>query len=252
MKQALSVVIITLNEERNIARCLESIQGLAEEVVVVDSFSSDRTCEIAESYGARVVKQEFLGHIQQKNFAIDQAKGPIILSLDADEALSPQLHSSIQHVLDRFEADGYTMNRLNNYCGKWIRYSGWYPDTKLRLFKKGQGAWTGTNPHDRYALNHGLKSSWLQGDILHYSFYSTEQHDKQIESFTSIAAKAKHAKGIKSSWWKIWLKPVAKFLRNYVLKLGFLDGYYGWVIATKSAYATYLRYRKLKELTHQT
>ncbi|NQV54117.1 MAG: glycosyltransferase family 2 protein [Flavobacteriales bacterium] len=244
----LSVVIITLNEERNIGRCIESVAGLAKEVVVVDSLSTDRTKEIAESLGARVVEQLFLGHIEQKNFAIEQASHEIILSLDADEALGAELKASIEEALNRFEHDGYTMNRLTNFCGKWIRHGGWYPDTKLRLFRKGQGAWTGTNPHDRYEMSLGRKAGKLNGDLLHYSFYSEEEHLAQIQKFSAISSKAKYAEGVRSNRPKILIKTAAKFIKAYVIKLGFLDGYYGWVIAKNSAFATYLRYRKLLEL----
>ena len=230
------------------ADCIESVSGLAKEVVVVDSLSTDRTKAIAEAAGARVVDQPFLGHIEQKNFAIEQASHEVILSLDADEALSTELKSSIEKVLRRFDQDGYTMNRLTNFCGKWIRHGGWYPDTKLRLFRKGQGAWTGTNPHDRYALKSGLKSGKLKGDLLHYSFYSVEEHLVQIEKFSAISSEAKYKEGIRSNWPKILIKTAAKFAKAYVIKLGFLDGYYGWVIAKNSAFATYLRYRKLLDL----
>ena len=242
------MVIITLNEERNIERCIKSVQGLATEVVVVDSLSTDRTQEIARSLGARVVEQPFLGHIEQKNFAIEQASHTWILSLDADEAVDDQLRSSIQVALTSGKADGYRMNRLTNFCGQWIRHGGWYPDTKLRLFRKGEGAWTGTNPHDRYELKSGLRSEWLKGDLLHYSFYTIEEHLRQIDKFTDIAAEAKWKKGVRSNGLKILVKPVAKFIKCYLLKLGFLDGYFGWVIAKNSAYATYLRYTKLRAI----
>ncbi|MEK6565704.1 MAG: glycosyltransferase family 2 protein, partial [Bacteroidota bacterium] len=129
----LSVVIITHNEEQNIARCLESIRGVADEIVVVDSFSTDKTRAICQKHGARFIRHKFEGHIEQKNFAMRQAKSPYILSLDADEALSPELRQSILDVKNNWASDGYRINRLTNYCGAWIRHCGWYPDTKLRL-----------------------------------------------------------------------------------------------------------------------
>ncbi|MEQ9186733.1 MAG: glycosyltransferase family 2 protein [Cryomorphaceae bacterium] len=248
MMQELSVVIITLNEERNIARCIESVKGLASEVVVVDSLSTDRTKAIAESMGARVVEQAFLGHIEQKNFALKQARHSITLSLDADEALEDELRSAVRAVLARFDKDGYVMNRRTNFCGKWIRHGGWYPDAKLRLFRKGAGEWTGTNPHDRFELHAGRKQGKLKGDILHYSFYSVEEHLAQIEKFSGISARAKFEEGVRSTWLKIGVKTAAKFIKGYIFKLGILDGYYGWVIAKNSAYATYLRYYKLLQL----
>ena len=150
-----SVVIITFNEEHNIARCLDSVKGIADEIVIVDSFSKDKTKEICLSYGAKFIENKFEGHIQQKNFAITQAKYPHILSLDADEALDEKLRNSISEVKKNFVHDGYYMNRLTNYCGKWVHHSGWYPDTKLRLWDSRKGQWAGVNPHDKYELTTG-------------------------------------------------------------------------------------------------
>jgi glycosyltransferase involved in cell wall biosynthesis len=248
--QPLSVVIITLNEERNIARCIKSAQVLADEILVVDSLSSDRTQSIAQELGAKVIEQPFLGHIEQKNFAKDQAKNDWVLSLDADEALSETLQASIRSALENPAYDGFRMNRLTNFCGQWIHHSGWYPDTKLRLFKKDAGSWQGTNPHDRFDLHDQAASGFLKGDLLHYSFYSVEEHLAQIDKFSTIAAKAKFDKGERLTPFLHGVKALAKFFKAYLLKRGFLDGYYGWVIARNSAKATYLKYHKLHQL-HQ-
>jgi len=244
----ISVVIITLNEERNIGRCIQSVIDIADEVLVIDSLSADNTKQISESLGARVIEQSFLGHIEQKNFAKSQAAHDWVLSLDADEALSEQLKLSIKEQKASGLKGGYTMNRLTNYCGKWIKHSGWYPDVKLRLFRKDDGAWTGVNPHDRYELASKAKATHLKGDLLHYSFYSMEEHRAQIEKFSDISSQAKFNKGIRSNWAKVMVKTVAKFFKSYILKRGFLDGYYGWVIAAYSAYATYLKYSKLLQI----
>ena len=139
----LSVVIITFNEERNISRCLDSVKDIADDVVVVDSFSVDKTEQICKEKGARFISHTFDGHIQQKNWAITQAKFPHILSLDADEALSDELKKSILEVKKNWKHDGYSMNRLTNYCGQWIYHCGWYPDRKLRLFNSKKGNWGG-------------------------------------------------------------------------------------------------------------
>ncbi len=250
--ELLSVVIITLNEERNIGRCLGSVQHIADEVIVVDSLSKDRTAEIARSMGAKLVEQPFLGHIEQKNFAIEQASHNLVLSLDADEALDDNLVKNVQDIKEKLVEDGYVMNRLTNYCGKWIRHCGWYPDRKIRLFKKDAGSWKGTNPHDLFTLNEGKTKGRLSGDILHYSFYTIAEHDRQIEKFTDIAAKAKYDEGARSSLLKLMVKPTAKFVKAFIIKAGFLDGYYGWVISTKSAYASYLRYKKLLALQRES
>ncbi len=241
----LSVVIITLNEEKNIGRCIDSVIDFADDIVIVDSFSTDRTEEISITKGARVIKQKFLGHIEQKNFAITQAKYPYILSLDADEAPSEELKKSIINAKNDWNFDGYKMNRLSNYCGKWIKHSGWYPDTKLRLWDSRKGEWGGVNPHDKFEMTRDSKIQHLKGDLYHYTYYKISEHKKQADKFSTIAAKALHAKSKKSNWIKVLLKPFFKFIRNYIIKMGFLDGYYGFVICKISAWETYMKYKKL-------
>jgi len=247
-QQALSVTIITLNEERNIGRCLESLKGIADEIVVVDSFSTDRTEEICKSHGARFIRNAFQGHIQQKNFALQQASHDLILSLDADEALDDQLRLSILEVKKNGSANGYTMNRLTNYCGHWVKHCGWYPDTKMRLIKKGRAHWQGINPHDRLDFDEPQKAMHLAGDILHYSYYTVDDHLKQIEYFGDIAARELHQRGKRVSSITIGLKVIAQFVKSYVLKAGFLDGQTGFTISRLSAYATLRKYSKLRQL----
>lgn len=244
----LSVVVITFNEERNIARCLESVKEIADEMVVVDSISTDQTKAICLKYGVRFIEQPFLGYIEQKNFALKFATHDHVLSLDADEALSPELINSIQETKRSFSATGYTMNRFTNYCGKWIRHCGWYPDTKLRLFDHTKGKWGGINPHDQFFLEDGSTIKHLKGDILHYSYYTRDDHFKQIERFTNIAAQAYYDSGKKPSCLKMWLSPLSKFIRDFFFNLGLLDGRAGFEICTLSAKATYLKYRKLSKL----
>ena len=244
----ISAVIITYNEERNIGRCLDSLAGIADDIVVVDSFSSDKTQEIVKAKGARFVQHSFEGHIQQKNWAISQAKFPHILSLDADEALDETLKQSILKVKENWQKDGYYLNRLTNYIGKWIRHGLWYPDQKLRLWDSRKGAWGGQNPHDTFTLNEGCSTGYLDGDLLHYSIYSLEEHLTQIRKFTDISSKAAYENGKRSNWLKIIFSPSLKFLRGYIFKMGFLDGKEGWMIARWSAYATFLKYRKLLKL----
>lgn len=244
----ISVVIITFNEEKNIARCLDSIAEIADDVVVVDSFSTDRTEEIVKSKNARFIQHVFEGHIEQKNWAITQAKFPYVLSLDADEALNDTLIASIKKAKANWQADAYSMNRLTNYCGQWIKHCGWYPDTKLRLWDSRKGKWGGVNPHDCYEMITGSKTEKLNGDILHYSYYTISDHLKQVDYFTTIAAQAHFKKGSRSNLLKIIFSPGIKFFRDYFLKLGFLDGYYGLVICIISSHATFIKYVKLKQL----
>lgn len=248
MQISLSVVIITFNEERNIGRCIESVKEIADDIVVLDSFSTDSTAEICKEKGVRFFQHDFDGHIEQKNRAITYAQYPHILSLDADEAPDERLVESIKYIKDNWCADGYYMNRLTNYCGKWIRHSSWYPDKKLRLWDSRKGRWGGVNPHDRYEMNENASLSYLKGNILHYSYYSIEEHKQQADKFSDIAARAYFNKGKKGNIVKMSLNPLAKFIKMFILRAGFLDGKAGFTIALISAKAVYNKYDKLRKL----
>jgi glycosyltransferase involved in cell wall biosynthesis len=250
--QKLSVVIITFNEANNIDRRIESIQGIADDIVIVDSFSTDKTEELCKAKGVRFIQHKFEGHIEQKNWAITQAKFPYILSLDADEALDETLQKSILEVKNNWQYDGYYMNRLTNYCGKWIYHCGWYPDKKLRLWDSRKGKWGGINPHDKYELTEGDKKTYsLKGNILHYSYYSIKEHIKQTEKFSTISANALFEKGKKSNLINLYISPIVKFIQSYIFQLGIFDGYYGFAICKISAKSTYLKYFKLKQLNNK-
>lgn len=244
----LSAVIITFNEERNLQRCIDSLKSVADEIIVIDSYSTDGTQKIAETRGARFIQHAFEGHIQQKNVALSHASFEWILSLDADEALDEALRQSILTVKDSGNSDGYSMNRLTNYCGHWVKHCGWYPDTKVRLVRNGKARWTGINPHDRLELTEGAKPQHLTGDILHYSYYTLDDHRKQIEYFGNIAARELFDRKKKITWLMVFAKVIAQFVKSYILKLGILDGSAGWTISRMSAYATWRKYSKLKNL----
>ncbi len=247
----ISLVIIAYNEEKRISQCIKSALEVVDEVLVVDSFSKDRTVEISKGLGARVIQNTFTGHIEQKNFALQHAAFDYILSLDADESLSEELKENIKGIKQNWQADAYRMNRLTSYCGKWIRHGTWYPDKKIRLFKKDAGVWNGSNPHDRFDLKEGKKVMFIKGDILHYTMDSISDHMKQMDYFTEIMARDLHKAGIKSSYLKIFLSPVTKFVKSYLIKMGFLDGYYGLVIAINSAHASFLKYAKLMDFNRR-
>lgn len=247
----ISAVIITFNEEHNIGRCLDSLTGIADDVVVLDSFSRDRTEAICREKGARFIQHAFEGHIEQKNRALDQAIHPIVLCLDADEALSEALRASVLEVKKNWQHDGYTMNRLTNYCGRWIRHSGWYPDRKLRLFDRRLGRWGGTNPHDKVELRAGSSEGFLPGDLLHYSYYTVGEHFERARKYAAIAANAKRTEGKRGLWLQVIFSPIAKFIRNYFIKFGFLDGREGLMIAYISALETFWKYRGLKKVAKQ-
>lgn len=244
----LTVAIITYNEEKNIGRCISSVKEIADEVLVVDSFSTDNTEAICKDGGARFVQNPFKGHIEQKNYALTLATHQHVLSLDADEALSPLLLEEIKKTKKNFEYSGYRFNRLTNYNGHWVKHCGWYPDTKLRLVDKSKAMWRGTNPHDILEMNGDERVGFLPGDLLHYSYESIAAHVTQTDKFTTIAANAAFKAGKKSSMFKIITRPILKFLRDYFYKLGFLDGRYGFIICSINALSAMLKYSKLRDL----
>jgi len=186
----LSGVIITYNEERNIERCLKSLINVVDEIIVVDSFSSDKTKEICLNYNVKFIQQEFLGYIEQKNFALTKTNYDYIVALDADEALSDTLKSSIKKLKSNWEFDGYYSNRFNNFCGQWIKHSDWYPTKKIRVFDKREASWKGINPHDSIILNKPKKSGYLKGDILHWSYRTYSEFNLKTEKFSSISAQS--------------------------------------------------------------
>lgn len=242
----LSVVIITLNEEKNIARCLESVKGIADEVVVVDSLSTDGTKAICESYQVRFIEQKFLGYVEQKNFALHIASFDYVLSLDADEALSSELREEIKKIKMNFQGAGYCFNRLTDYNGHWVRYCGWYPDTKLRIVKKEVAHWVGNNPHDALEVQ-GIVTH-LKGDLLHYSYNSISSHVLQTNKFSTIEAQALFDKGKRVGIVKLVTRPLYQFFKDYILKRGFLDGRYGFVICTLNSLYVLLKYAKMIDL----
>ncbi|OMP30419.1 glycosyltransferase family 2 protein [Mangrovimonas sp. DI 80] len=245
----LSGVIITYNEERNIERCLQSLVGIVDEIVVVDSFSTDNTKAICEKYKVTFIEQQFLGYIEQKNFALQQASHDYIVSLDGDEALSETLRDTILKLKDNWQWDGYYCNRFNNFCGQWIKHSDWYPNRKLRVFDRRKASWKGINPHDNVVLHDPkAKTGQLKGDLLHWTYQTYSEFNQKTEYFSSIAAKAYFDLGKKASLWKIVFNPTWAFFKSYVLRLGFLDGLNGLVICIQTANITFLKYTKLREL----
>ncbi len=249
--EKLSVIIITLNEEKNIERCLKSASEVADEIIVLDSFSTDSTEEICRKNGVKFHQHKFDGHIQQKNRALELSSHNLVFALDADEIPDQRLIEEIKTIKQNNTHDAYYFNRMTNYCGKWIKHSGWYPDKKLRIWNKNKGKWGGINPHDEVLMSEGSTKKYLPGNLLHYSYYSIQQHISQINSFTEIGAKEAFKNGRKSNLLIASSKSIWKFLRDYFINLGFLDGYYGFVICSLSAQATFIKYLKLRELNKQ-
>ena len=246
---ALSVVIITFNEKDNIARCISSVKKIADEIIVLDSNSTDGTNEIASSLGASVFQHPFQGYAAQKNHATSLARNNWILSLDADEEVSPTLLASISDTLQNPRHTVYQMPRLTSYCGHWIRHCGWYPDRQTRLFDRNTGKWKELSVHEYWESNDpGQKKGLLHGNLLHYSFNSVADHLRKIDRYTQLAATDAAAKGKSATLLKIILSPFWHFFSEYFLKLGFLDGYYGFVVCRLSAYSAYIKYTRIRQL----
>lgn len=244
----ISAAIITYNEERHIGDCIDSVRAVADEVVVVDSFSTDKTEAICNEKGVRFYKHPYTGMIEQKNYAAALADFDWVLSMDADERLSDEMITSILEIKKGPDADGYSFNRLNHYCGAWIRHCGWYPDTKLRLFDKNKGSFKGVNPHDKYELNPGCRHRKLNGDILHFTYDNHQAHRQKLMNYAKIAAQHYHNMGKSANYLLLILKPLFTFIKKYFFQLGFLDGYRGYLISRISAEYVFHRTRMLINL----
>lgn len=244
----ISVVIITFNEEKNIRRCIDSVKGIADEIVVVDSFSTDNTKSICLSQGARFVEHSFAGFSAQKNFAVDQAHHDYILALDADEYLSHGLRESILQAKSNWRTDGYKMNRLNSYAGKWIKSCGWYPDTKIRLWDRRKGFWQGGLVHEVVVMENNSEVTHLNGDLLHHAYDNASQliHKMQQQYADLFAAENAGRKDVTT--FKIFYKTTVSFFKSYFLKGGILDGYEGLLISVSNANGVFYKYAKLLEL----
>jgi len=248
----LSVVIITFNEQEHIGNCLKSLQGIADEILVVDSFSTDSTESVCSRFNVRFVKHPFEGYYEQKNYAMSLAEFPIVLSLDGDEALSDELKRSVLEVKNNWKYDGYYFNRSNNYCGKWLRYSRWYPDRQLRLFDRRKGRWVGPNPHDHVKMDNGATLKWIKGDLLHWNYSSYEDHLEKADRFSTIAAREYFKAGKTAGPLTGGVHGAWSFFRSYILNAGFLDGYLGYVCCKVTARASCLKYKKLRQLNNET
>jgi len=240
----ISAAIITLNEERNVVRAIESL-GCCDEIVVVDSGSTDRTVEVAARLGARVVEESWYGYARQKNLAARQAANEWILSIDADEALSEALEGEILTIKkDGPGADGYSMPRRAQYCGRWILHSGWYPDRKVRLYHRDRAEWVGEYVHESLRVRGRVAE--LESDLLHFTCSSLSEHLKTLDRYTTLAAQELVATGRSFGSARLTLDPAWTFLRSYVVQRGFLDGSQGLSIAWMAALYTYLKYAKAR------
>ena len=251
----ISATIITFNEEANIREACESV-AWADEIVVVDSQSTDQTAQLASQSGARVISREWPGFAAQKQFASDVASHDWIFSLDADERVSDQLRASIDALCTKPSdqlADGYLISRRSFYQGRWIAGGGWYPDRQLRLFKKSRGRWAGKHIHESVKMSSGARIEKLVGDILHYSVRDAAHHHRMIgERYAPLAARQMFEAGRRSSPLKIATAAPAAFLRSYLLKGGFRDGLAGFSIASFAAHHAFLKQLLLWEMQNNS
>lgn len=247
MRDKISACVIAFNEERKIRRCLQSLTW-CDEIIVVDSFSTDRTLEICREFTDRVYQHEWLGYVGQRNLVREMSNYPWILFLDSDEEVSPALRDEILAEFEQGTNDyvGYEFPRLVYYLGRWIRHGEWYPDVKLRLFKKEFGRTEGQEPHDRVSVNGAVKR--LKNPVWHYTYDDITDHVNTLNRFSSIGAQQKFVHESPFRWTDLFFRPMFRFIKGYILRRGFLDGSHGFVIALMSAYGAYLKYAKLWEM----
>ncbi len=243
----ISAVIITFNEEKRLEPALKSLEGVASEIVVVDAHSADDTVKLARRYTDRVFERAWTNFADQKNFGNGQAIHPWILSLDADERLSPELRAELLE-LRKSEPDGdaFSIPRLVFYLGRWIRHSGWYPDRKVRLFRGSRARWEGEFVHERLVFEGRLAK--LKGPIHHFTYRSISEHVARINTFSGLGAHKLYAAGRKPRWYQLLGLPFFCFFRAYLWRGGVLDGFPGLVISALTGYAVFLRYAKLREI----
>jgi glycosyltransferase involved in cell wall biosynthesis len=246
----LSAVIITFNEETNIERCVRSLEPVTDDIIILDAFSSDKTLSLASSHPkVRAFQKKWDGFSNAKNHANQLATGNYILSVDADEELSPELQQSILKLKNSAgRNDVFEVNRLTNYCGRWIRHSGWYPEYKTRIFPKGVASWQGTL-HEELVFSKTVTKKKLEGHLLHYSYPTIDSHLAKIIAYAHLAVEKDLSMNKRYTFINHALfKPFFVFCKKYLFQAGFLDGFYGFVIAVNSAYERFLRYAKFRDL----
>jgi len=245
-REKVSAVLIAQNEEKNIGPALDSV-AWADEIVVVDGGSSDGTIQLCKDRGARVVEHGFTSYAEQKNFALRQATHDWLLSLDADERVTDQLSQEIQ-ALNRsgFVGAGYRIPRVSCYLGRFIRSTAWYPDHQLRLFDRRKAQWEGMWVHESVRVDGAVGK--LKGEILHYSYENISDHVERLNHYATLAAKQMWESGRRGGLAPALIFPPFVFLKNFVLKRGFMDGTVGLFISFMNSFYVYLKFMKLKEL----
>ena len=246
----ISAVVITKNEASNIEPCVVALLKVADEVLIVDSKSEDETVEIAKDLGAKVIEVNWKGYSATKNLGNELAKHDWILSIDADEVLSDELINNI-NLLKLDHGKIYSLDRLTNFCGQWIKHSGWYPEWKVRLFNKKFTHWEGKFVHEKLTHSKSVQTEKIEGKLFHYSYKTKADHWRRIEKYAKLSAEEMKSKGKQSNFIKLWISPIVRFLKTYFLKLGFLDGRNGWLISVRNAKLVRLKYRILRDLNRK-
>ena len=246
LKTQVSVCIITFNEEDRIRDCLESVIW-ADEIIVVDSYSSDKTVEVCKEYTDKVFSREWPGYVEQKNYALAKASNGWVLCLDADERISEQLANMIDEELNAgdIEYNGFLFRRHSYYMGRLINHGGWYPDYQLRLFRKDKGCWTGINPHDKVHVE-GRKK-YVKSDIIHFPYRSITDQLKTIDNYSTIFVDQMTMRGKKFNILQMFIRPPTRFLETYFWKKGFLDGLPGLINILIATFYVFLKYLKWYE-----
>ena len=235
MKNKLTSTIITFNEERNIGRCIDALKLISDEIIVLDSYSTDQTVAICTAKGVKVVQREWKGYSNAKNHLNQLASNEYIFSVDADEAPDEKLQEAILKEKEKGLNGVYSVNRLTNYCGQWIKHSGWYPDVKIRIFPNSKSEWQGEYVHEELVIEGNPKPVLLEGHLLHYSYYSQEGHRERADQYSKLTAMKMYKKGKRVGPLKPYISALGRFFAMYIIKAGFLDGKAGFTIARISA-----------------
>jgi glycosyltransferase involved in cell wall biosynthesis len=246
----LSVIIITYNEEENIKHCLESVQW-ADEIIIMDSFSSDKTMEIAREFTPKVFQNRWTNFSEQKNLALQKATGEWVLNIDADERATPELKEEILTILNSElqPFNGYYIPRRNYYLGRWIRHCGWYPDYQLRLFRRHRGKFNNRLVHESVIVE-GTKG-YLEASLNHYAYRDLSDHLKHIDMFTTLSAKQMLRDSKRAEFLDLLFRPVIKFIKMYLINRGYLDGIYGLIVSLMGSFYVFMKYLKLWELSRE-
>lgn len=246
----ISASIIVFNEEQNIKDLCETV-SFCDEIVIVDSSSTDKTVEIASQYTDKIFQREFLGYKDKHEFADSKTTGDWILWIDADERITPELRRSIESLKKQNESvlpDGFRIARKTWYLGRWIKFSGWYPDYQMRLYRKSASYWDGVSPHETARVKGRIEK--LDGEFLHYTKQDLSEHHRVVDRYTTLAAEYKVKHGEKVGALGIFFNAIAAFIRTYFLKQGFRDGIQGLIIAMFTAYSVFLKYAKVWEINN--